>query len=229
MSFFNKISGKYDSWYETPLGRFADETETKLALDFFPPAKEAKVLDAGCGTGNFSIKLAAMGALVTGIDISGEMLAIARTKAKLKGLDISFAEMDIYKLSYPDGFFDGVFSMAAFEFIKKPAAAFQELMRVLKPGKLLLIGTINRDSTWGVLYQEKARRDPASIFRFASFKTLPELENLDRINLVKSGQCLFIPPDAPPARFNWEEENRLSKTENGGYIIALWKKPEQGN
>lgn len=227
MTFFDEISSKYDNWYETPLGHFADETETKLAFDFFTPAKGAKILDAGCGTGNFSIKLAGMGALVTGIDISDEMLNIAGMKAKSMGLDISFAEMDIYKLSYPDNFFDGVFSMAAFEFIKQPLKAYQELIRVLKPGKLLLIGTINRDSAWGALYQEKARRDPASVFRFASFKTLSELEDLDRVNLVKSGQCLFVPPDAPPASFNWEEEKRLSKTEKGGYIIALWRKPDK--
>ena len=39
------------------------------------------ILDAGCGTGNFSIKLAERGAHVTGIDLSTEMMAVAREKA----------------------------------------------------------------------------------------------------------------------------------------------------
>ncbi|WP_132029753.1 class I SAM-dependent methyltransferase, partial [Keratinibaculum paraultunense] len=41
-----------------------------------------KVLDVGCGTGNFSIKLAKMGCEVVGIDVSKEMLKVAEEKAK---------------------------------------------------------------------------------------------------------------------------------------------------
>lgn len=225
MSFFNSIAATYDSWYKTPLGRFVDEVETHLAFKFFNPEKGMKILDVGCGTGNFSIKLARMGACVTGIDISDKMLLIAKEKAKEMGLDIIFERMDVYDIAFPNNYFDGVFSMAAFEFIKQPQRAFKEMMRVLKPGGQLLIGTIHKDSTWGALYEKQAQQDPDSIFRFADFKTLEDLENLDRKNLVKSGQCLFIPPDASPEGLNWKEEERLSKTEKGGFIIALWKKP----
>lgn len=225
MSFFNSIAETYDSWYKTPLGRFADEVETHLAFKFFKPEKGMKILDVGCGTGNFSIKLARMGACVTGIDVSDKMLLIAREKVKDMGLDIVFERMDVYDIAFPDNHFDGVFPMAAFEFIKQPQRAFKEMMRVLKPGGRLLIGTIHKDSTWGTLYEKQAQQDPDSIFRFADFKTLEDLENLDRKNLVKSGQCLFIPPDASPEGLNWKEEERLSKTEKGGFIIALWKKP----
>ncbi|TCS85230.1 methyltransferase family protein, partial [Keratinibaculum paraultunense] len=39
-------------------------------------------MDVGCGTGNFSIKLAKMGCEVVGIDVSKEMLKVAEEKAK---------------------------------------------------------------------------------------------------------------------------------------------------
>jgi ubiquinone biosynthesis O-methyltransferase len=225
VSFFDPIANEYDLWYERPLGRFVDEVETKLALELFQPKPGMYVLDVGCGTGNFSIKLARLGVKVVGIDISEEMLKIAREKAERLGLQIEFVKMDVYSLQFPSDHFDGVFSMATFEFIHQPKRAFEEMMRVLKPSGYLLIGTINRDSPWGKLYEEHAKQDPTSVFRHASFKTEKDLEELDPKNLVKIAQCVFIPPDASEEQLNWDEEKRLSKTQRGGFIIALWTKP----
>lgn len=219
---FNEIANSYDSWYKTKLGAFVDEVETKLAFDMFCPTKGMKVLDVGCGTGNFSIKLAQKGCVVTGIDISDKMLEIARKKVKESSIDIDFYNMNIYRLEFPDQHFDAVFSMAAFEFIHAPQNAFKELMRVVKPDGLLLIGTIHKNSNWGKLYLESAKK-PDSIFRFADFKTLEQLEELDKENLIKSGECLFIDPDTEEDKLTWKEEERLSHVNRGGYICALWK------
>lgn len=225
MSFFDPIANEYDLWYEKPLGKFVDEVETKLALELFQPKPGMYVLDVGCGTGNFSIKLAKLGVKVVGIDISEEMLKIAREKAKRLGLQIEFVKMDVYSLQFPSDHFDGVFSMATFEFIHEPKRAFEEMMRVLKPSGHLLIGTINKDSPWGELYEERAKQDPTSVFRHASFKTEKDLEELDPKNLVKIAQCVFIPPNAFEEQLNWDEEKRLSKTQRGGFIVVLWRKP----
>jgi SAM-dependent methyltransferase len=53
------------------------------------------ILDLGCGTGNHSILLAERGYEVTGVDISEEMLAIAKSKAKGKEIDCTFLHGDI--------------------------------------------------------------------------------------------------------------------------------------
>ena len=194
--FFDEIASSYDGWYETPLGSFADEVEIALAFGLFEVRPGDLILDAGCGTGNFSLKLARKGARVVGVDISPDMLALAREKAAREGpaphpdgdrsiiqaypftlpgvgrggptgsrakgsLPFAkgrperapnvaqesppfpkggqggfavFAQMDIYNLSLPPDHFDGVVTMAAFEFIHEPQRAFAELMRVLKPG-----------------------------------------------------------------------------------------------
>jgi len=225
LSFFDPIAQTYDLWYETPIGKFIDEVETKLAFDLFQPRPGMYVLDVGCGTGNFSIKLAKLGVRVVGIDTSEEMLKIAREKARRLNFEIEFEKMNVYSLKFPSNHFDGVFSMAAFEFVHEPKKAFDEMMRVLKPSAHLLIGTINRDSLWGKHYEEHARQSPDSVFRHARFKTQKDLEELDPENLVKIAQCVFIPPDAPEEQFNWEEEKRLSKIHSGGFIVALWRKP----
>lgn len=224
-AYFNEIASKYDSWYETPMGKFVDGVETSLAFELFSPEKGMKVLDAGCGTGNFSIKLAERGAQVTGIDLSTEMMAVAQEKARRRDLNIEFLEMNIYNLAFPDNYFDGVFSMAVFETLLESQKAFQELMRVLKPGRFLMIGTIRQDSAWGRSYEKRIQEEPNTIYRYSVFKSLQEFEDVDRGNLIKTGQCLFIPPDAPVEQFNRAEEERLSKTEAGGFMAGLWRKP----
>lgn len=225
MAIFDPIALSYDQWYESKMGKFVDDVETALAFSLFRPQKEMKILDVGCGTGNFSIKLAEMGCKVTAIDISEEMLGIARKKAVEKQLDIAFHKMDIYDLKFADHTFDGVFSMAAFEFIKEPKKAYEEMYRVLAKEGQLLIGTIHKDSHWGRLYLSKAFQEN-TVFRYAHFKSMEELKGLDLKHLVASGECLFIPPDASEEDITMEKEQMLSKKERGGYICVLWKKTE---
>ena len=77
MAVFDAIADSYDRWYEDSKGSFIDKVETDLAFKLFKVEK-GMTYDIGCGTGNFSIKLAEMGCKVTGIDISDKMLDIAQ-------------------------------------------------------------------------------------------------------------------------------------------------------
>ncbi|SES89992.1 ubiquinone biosynthesis O-methyltransferase [Natronincola peptidivorans] len=224
MAVFDTKAIDYDQWYESKMGRFVDEVETNLAFSMFVPQKGMTILDVGCGTGNFSIKLAELGCKVVAIDLSEEMLKVARRKVEEKELDITFHTMDVYDIKLEENQFDAVFSMAAFEFIKEPQKAYTEMMRVLKPGGELLIGTIHRNSSWGSLYMSKDFQEN-TVFKYADFKSLEELEGLDKKNLVARGECLFIPPDTPEEGITMEKEKELSHTEGGGFICALWKKP----
>lgn len=84
---FDEDAATYDGWYDTKLGRFVDVVETRLAFDLLKPENEQRILDAGCGTGNFTLKLAHIGCVVTGIDVSAEMLNVARNKARSLALE----------------------------------------------------------------------------------------------------------------------------------------------
>ena len=132
MSFDQKAADEYDSWYQTKMGSFVDQVEIKTAFDLFEPQAEEKILDVGCGTGNFSIKLAQKGCQVTGIDISKPMLEKAVEKAKKLNLDIDFKKANVVNLEFEDNHFDSIFSMAAVEFIDDPKKAMREMKRVVK-------------------------------------------------------------------------------------------------
>jgi phosphatidylethanolamine/phosphatidyl-N-methylethanolamine N-methyltransferase len=104
--------------------------------------KGGRVLDSGCGTGNFSIGLGLRGYEVVGIDISRAMLQRARLKKKKAGLqNVEFKEWDIEKglAFYPDGNFDCVISVHALYTLREPEAAIREYLRVLKPAGHLII------------------------------------------------------------------------------------------
>ncbi len=223
MAVFDKGASNYDRWYESKLGAFVDKVETKLAFSLFDPAPGMKILDVGCGTGNFSIKLAEKGCKVAGIDISKKMLDEARKKADEKNPGIEFYNMNVYSMNFPDESFDGVVSMAAFEFMSKPEKAYDEMYRILKPNGYLLIGTINRESKWGKFYTSKQTNED-SVFKHACLKSLDDLKSLNSTEIISSGECLFIPPDAEKNNINMEFEKELSHSERGGFICVLWKK-----
>jgi ubiquinone/menaquinone biosynthesis C-methylase UbiE len=74
------------------------------------PEKNLKILDVGCGTGELSLLFSEMGHEVIGIDISNQMLKVARTKAEAFKADIIFEEGDAENPPYETGTFDIVFN-----------------------------------------------------------------------------------------------------------------------
>lgn len=223
MAIFDNISPLYDDWYKTRLGKHVDFVESECAFNLFKIKKGMKVLDIGCGTGNFSIKLAKKGCKVTGIDLSDKMLRLAREKTEKKGLPIHYYHMDVYALQFPGHHFDAVFSMATFEFVKDMERAMMEIFRVCKEKGQIMIGTINRDSKWGELYTSKEFQRN-SVFKDAQLKNPEDLKKLKIDKLVSIRECLYIPPDIKEEEISMAREEELSETEKPGYFCVLWIK-----
>ncbi|MBW4827539.1 MAG: class I SAM-dependent methyltransferase [Clostridiaceae bacterium] len=224
MSFFDNEAMLYDEWYKTKMGNFVDEVETKCVFDLLKIKPGTKVLDVGCGTGNFSMKLARMGCKVTAIDISEEMLKVGKTKAKKENLDIQFYNMNVYDLQFEANCFDAVISVTAFEFIKDTKRAIEEMFRVLNDNGQMVIGTINKDSQWGDMYLSKEFQEN-TVFKYAVFKTEEDLKQLKPDKLKDITKCLFISPSAKEEEISLSKEKELFKhNKRGGFVCALWEK-----
>jgi ubiquinone/menaquinone biosynthesis C-methylase UbiE len=98
-----------------------------------------KILDAGCGTGKHSIYFAERGYDVYGIDRSSGMIGEAVKNSV--GLKINFAMEDMRSLSFPNNFFDGMWTVAAITHLPltDKRKFIQEAHRVLKPNGILYI------------------------------------------------------------------------------------------
>jgi len=96
-----------------------------------------RVLDAGCGDGTYSRRLNSLGAIVTGIDGSVEMISIAeRYPAQL---DLGFEVADLTKkLPFPDGYYDVVLANMVLMDIPRIDVAIAEFARLLVEGGILV-------------------------------------------------------------------------------------------
>jgi trans-aconitate 2-methyltransferase len=98
-------------------------------IDLLAPAAGERILDLGCGTGHLTAKIAAAGAVTSGIDASPAMIEQAR---KLyPELSFEVADATDFHVETP---LDAVFSNAALHWIKPPAAVVSCVARALKPG-----------------------------------------------------------------------------------------------
>jgi ubiquinone/menaquinone biosynthesis C-methylase UbiE len=94
--------------FSGPIGRLIASTQEGVIASFLEPVAGRRVLDVGTGTGRAAIALARRGAVVTGVDASEEMLAVARRRASEANLSISFSREDAHRLPFADGSFDAV-------------------------------------------------------------------------------------------------------------------------
>jgi ubiquinone/menaquinone biosynthesis C-methylase UbiE len=226
MAVFDDIFNTYDDWYKTRIGKHVDSVESECAFNLFKIKKGMKVLDVGCGTGNFSIKLAKKGCKVSGIDLSDKMLVLAREKAEKENLHINYYNMNIYDLNFPDEYFDAVFSMATFEFIEDMDKAIIEIFRVCKDKGQIMIGTINRESKWGELYTSKEfkKNKENIVFQYAQLRSIEEFKRQKSDKIFATRECLYIPPDIKEEEISTKKEEELSKIEKPGFFCVLWIK-----
>ncbi|MFI7613583.1 class I SAM-dependent methyltransferase [Nonomuraea terrae] len=95
-----------------------------------------QILDAGCGAGPLSAKLRDRGAVVTGIDASAGMLAIARRRL---GDDADLRVVDLRDpLPFADGAFDDVVASLVLHYLEDWRPTLAEIRRVLRPGGRLI-------------------------------------------------------------------------------------------
>lgn len=99
------------------------------------------VLDAGCGDGYGSWKLAQEGYTVTGVDLSDEMIMLAN-KRLVPGLNLTFHSQDINTLPFDDGSYAAILAINVMEWTESPLVTLREFTRLLQPGGILLLGVL---------------------------------------------------------------------------------------
>ncbi len=114
-----------------------------------------RALDLCCGTGDISFALAKRGAIVTGLDFSPEMLAVAeRRKPKAQSQNLKFLQGDAQNLPFADASFDIVTVGYGLRNLADWQLGLAEMQRVAKPGARLLVLDFGKPDNpfWRALY-----------------------------------------------------------------------------
>ena len=182
---YNTASDFYDHPANTFWSRYGRQTVARLRL-----APGDCVLDVCCGSGASAIPAAETvgpDGSVVGVDLAGNLLALARRKAEQRGLtNIEFRSGDMTQLPFEEGSFDVVVCVFGIFFVPDMESALRELKRVLRTGGKLAI------TTWGPRFFE-----PASTAFWKSVRSVrPDLYKgfnpWDRISEVDAVRSLLL-------------------------------------
>lgn len=117
------------------------EPTAAVVLEHAGVAAGQRVLDVACGTGKRSARAARRGAHVVGVDAAPMLIDLARHRAHAAGVELELLVGDALALPVPDAAFDAVLSLFGVIFASDPPAAAAELVRVTRPGGVIVVTT----------------------------------------------------------------------------------------
>jgi SAM-dependent methyltransferase len=208
---------EYEAWYQTARGNWIADREFDLMMRLImkPPAG-ATLLDAGCGTGHFSRRFAAVGLRVTGLDPDPAMLDYARGA----GGGVDYLRGTGTALPFDNNAYDHVTAVTSLCFIADAPGALREMWRVARHA--VLLGLLNRHS---LLHRQKHGR---GAYRGARWDTAAEIQrwaqSLEPAPQITPRSAIFLPSGSMIAHV--VETVLPSVLPWGGFLAVLLRKPE---
>ena len=130
---------------EQALARFRRDPKARA------PFEGLRLLDIGCGGGLLSEPMARLGARVTGVDAAARNIGIAAQHAEKQGLDIDYRQGAAETLAESGARFDIVLALEVVEHVADVELFLKSCGRMVKPGGLLFLSTLNRTAkSWAL-------------------------------------------------------------------------------
>lgn len=143
---FWQINGAFKTLHDinpvrlTYIKKFLELQEKKI--------NQINILDCGCGAGILSESLANLGAQVTGLDLSPEVIEVAKNHAQQNSLNIKYFASELKDFKKQNKLeFDAIVCLEMLEHVENPESILQDLSVLLKKNGLLFLSTINRNWT----------------------------------------------------------------------------------
>lgn len=136
--FWDKIAERYS---KRPVAdEEAYQEKLRVTREYLRPGM--RVLEFGCGTGSTAIAHAPYVQHIQAIDVSANMIGIARGKARADGIEnVTFEKSTIEELDVPDASFDAVLGLSILHLLDDKEAVIVRVHQVLKPGGIFVTST----------------------------------------------------------------------------------------
>lgn len=185
------------------------------------PFAGLRLLDIGCGGGILSEAMARLGAEVHGVDVVEENIRIARRHTEEQGLTIHYEWSSAEDLVERGARYDAVLNMEVVEHVADLPLFMESCTRLVKPGGLMVVGTINRTvaSFLGAIVAAEyvLRWLPRGTHHWRKFPTPAELERL----LVRGGMRVTDRTGVRVNPFGWRF--RLTRYMGINYMLVAVK------
>jgi len=189
--------------WSTPAGRVRWARRVAMFRDFLA-ACGPRVLEVGCGTGLFTAELAATASHITAIDISPDLLDLARQRVTAE--NVVFALENAYETTFASESFDAVVGSSCFHHLDIDQA-LRELFRLLKPGGRMMFTEPNMLNPQIFLQKnippfKKLAGDSPDETAFVRFSLAPVLERAgyEQISIIPFD---FVHPFVPKLLLGW--------------------------
>ena len=185
---FNTLFEAYDAWYEREPGRSLFEIEA-AALKEMMPNMPGPVIEIGVGSGRFAQFLK----IPYGLDPAVQPLKIAKRRG------VRCMGADAVSMPFRDAGVGCCLLMVTLCFVTEPLKVLKEVYRVLKPGGVVILGMVLRESPWGADYLKKAEKGHPfyALATFQSHKKVLALLSKAGFQAPEVVSTLFQPPGKP--------------------------------
>jgi ubiquinone/menaquinone biosynthesis C-methylase UbiE len=205
-------NGKYNHLYET-IGGFYDDTQRVFCafrgvdrdsyfmnyMEMLEAKPGDSVLETSVGTG-LNFKYLPRGVKLSGLDLSPEMLAGCQTNLRRWGMEADLYLGNAESLPFADSSFDVVFHVGGISFFNNKGKAIREMIRVAKPGSLLLI------------------EDETEDYAKSTYERIPITSSYYK----NRKEAITVPIDLVPAEM---EDIRLEMLKDGKFFAITFRKP----
>lgn len=231
---WDKMAIAYERFTNSP-NSYSNMIEWPAIKQLTPDLEDKVIIDLGCGTGRFSFLFEDFKPKkIIGIDISDEMIRMAKDMAKEKNSQVSFIKNDIENLSSIEtNSIDFAFSSTVLHYLEDLKAFMKEIYRILNPNGICILSVIHpvysaqypikhengefpSDEEWEVKYLNKSIRSyiqpwieyNSEIENFLSYSyhhTMSDYVN----SIIEAGLSIksFIEP-SPPEQWKLSNEGR---------------------
>jgi len=221
--FYTTFAWAYDLLIQKPVKDHIDFITTQLSKRNI--ANNARLLDAGCGTGNYALALSGRGFQVTGLDISKDLIIEAKTKCDTRRMPVDFSVCDI--LAIPKELvFDAIVCRGVLNDLIETASrkdVFFSFAGAMRKGAVLILDVREWQSTFirkiqNPIFEKTVMTDKGCLIFHSATRLQPKTRSL----LISETHILQSFSDRDVATFNfemkcWTQEELAEYLDDAGF------------